>query len=260
MKISNWPLAAASAAFAAALAAPAFAQTATPPPEPAATPAPPPYTEPAPEPTGIRANLSSTWAALTNGHVYAGLGAGAADTTGFDGTALGVDVVGDAYKASAKGLLGYQFTRIIGMEVQYAALGSRTVNGTFGTLQGSASTSESQYSFAFTGAIPIGDNFSLFGKFGDSRNHMNASNFCIGTPGVGSGGYCTQYGGNKNDILWGVGASYSFNPHFSIRLEYEDFGKFSASAGANGGTIATGGANPGDIRANNWALDLIFTF
>jgi OOP family OmpA-OmpF porin len=257
MKISNWALAAASAAFAACLAAPALAQTAAPPPAPAATPA--PAAEPAPEPTGMRAGLSSTWTALTSGHFYAGIGAGAADTSGFDGTALGVDVVGDAYKASAKGLLGYQFSRIVGAEIQYTDLGSRTVNGTFGSLSGSASTSESQYSFAFTGAIPIGDNFSLFGKLGDGRNHMNASNFCIGTPGVGAG-YCTQYGGTKNDILWGVGATYSFNPHFSIRLEYEDFGKFSANAGANGGTIATGGANPGDIRATNLALDLIFTF
>lgn len=257
MKNSNWALAAAAAALAASFAAPALAQTATPPPAPAATPA--PVTEPPPEPSGIRANLSSTWGALTSGHFYAGLGAGAADTSGFDGTALGVDVVGDAYKASAKGLLGYQFSRIIGMEVQYADLGSRTVNGAFGSLHGSGSTSASQYSFAFTGAIPIGDNFALFGKLGDSRNHMNASNFCIGTPGVGSG-YCTQYGGNKSDVMWGIGASYAFNPHVSIRLEYEDFGKFSANAGANGGTIATGGANAGDIRASNWALDLIFTF
>jgi OOP family OmpA-OmpF porin len=257
MKKSNWALAAGLAALAASFAAPAFAQTATPPPAPAATPA--PTTEPAPEPTGVRAGLSSTWSALTSGHVYAGIGGGAADTSGFDGTALGINVVGDANKASAKGLLGYQFSRIIGMEVQYAALGSRTVNASFGTMQGSASTSESQYSFAFTGAIPIGDNFSLFGKLGDSRNHMNASNFCIGSPGLPAL-YCSQYGGNKNDIFWGVGASYSFNPHFSIRLEYEDFGKFSATAGANGGSFATGGVNPGDIRASNVALDLIFTF
>jgi OOP family OmpA-OmpF porin len=257
MKNSNWAYVAASAALAASFAVPALAQTAAPPPAPAATPA--PASEPVPEPTGVRAGLSSTWTALTSGHVYAGIGGGAADTSGFDGTALGVDIVGDAYKASAKGLLGYQFSRIIGMEVQYAALGSRTVNASFGTRQGTASTSENQYSFAFTGAIPIGDNFSLFGKLGDSRNHMNASNFCIGTPGVGSG-YCSQYGGNKNDVMWGVGATYNFNSHFSIRLEYEDFGKFSATAGANGGTVATGGANSGDIRGNNVALDLIFTF
>jgi len=257
MKNLNWALAAASAALAMSLAAPALAQTAAPPPAPAAPPA--PATEPPPEPTGVRANLSSAWTALTSGHVYAGIGGGAADTSGFDGTSLGVAVSGDAYKASAKGLLGYQFSRIIGMEVQYASLGSRTVNGNFGSLQGSASTSASQYSFAFTGAIPIGDNFSLFGKLGDSRNHMNASNFCIGTPGVGSG-FCSQYGGDKSDVMWGIGATYNFNPHFSVRLEYEDFGKFSKTAGANGGSIATGGVNPGDIRASNLALDLIFTF
>ena len=260
MKNSNWALAAGLAALAACFAAPVLAQSTAPPPAPAATPepAPAPTAEPAPEPTGVRANLSSTWSALTSGHVYAGLGAGVADTSGFDGTALGVTVVGDAYKASGKGLLGYQFSRIIGMEIQYADLGSRTVNSSFGTRQGSSSTSESQYSFAFTGAIPISDNFSLFGKLGDSRNHMNASNFCIGTPGVGAG-YCSQYGGNKNDILWGIGATYSFNSHFSVRLEFEDFGKFSG-IGANGGTVATGGVNPGDIRANNVALDFIFTF
>jgi OmpA-OmpF porin, OOP family len=257
MKNLNWYCAAGLAAFAASFALPALAQTTAPPPAPAAIPG--PATEPQSEPTGVRAGVASTWTALTSGHVYAGIGGGAADTSGIDGTALGVSITGDAYKASAKGLLGYQFSRIIGMEVQYATLGSRTVNGSFGSLQANASTSASQYSFAFTGAIPVGDNFSLFGKLGDSRNNINASNFCIGTPGVGSG-FCSQYGGNKSDVMWGIGGTYTFNTHFSLRLEYEDFGKFSRTAGANGGSIATGGVNPGDIRASNVALDLIFTF
>ena len=257
MKMSNWVLAAASAALAACFAAPAVAQTAAPPPAPAATPA--PDAEPPPEPTGVRAGLSSAWTALTSGRAYAGIGAGEADTSGFNGAIQDVNISGDAYKVSGKGLLGYQFSRIIGLEIQYADLGSRTVTGSFGNLQSSSSTSESQLSVAFTGAIPISDNFSLFGKAGDSRNHMNASNFCVGGAGNGSG-FCSQYGGSKNDIMWGVGVSYSFNTHVSLRLEYEDFGKFSATAGASGGNILNGVTHQGDIRGSNIALDLIFTF
>jgi OOP family OmpA-OmpF porin len=255
MKISYGFLAA--AALAISFTAPAFAQTAIPPPAADKTPA--PDDEPPPEPTGIRAGLSSTWAALTSGHAYAGIGVGAADTTGFNGTLQDVSLSGDAYKLSGKGLLGYQFSRIIGVELQYTDLGSRTVTGTFGNQTASVSTSESQFSVAFTGAIPIGDKFALFGKVGDSRNSMTASNFCLGAIGT-SAAYCSQYGGSKNDIMWAIGASYIINPHLSLRLELEDFGKLSGSAGANVSPIAGGGVNPGDIRATNVALDLIFTF
>ena len=51
-------------------------------------------------------------------------------------------------------------------------------------------------------------------------------------------------------MLIGVGVSYSITPKMAVRLEYEDFGKFSKDGGVNGGAI----------RANNVSIGLQYAF
>ena len=43
-------------------------------------------------------------------------------------------------------------------------------------------------------------------------------------------------------LLWGVGGSYDFTPALSLRLEYEDYGKFGEAAGNTGFIQTTGRA------------------
>jgi Outer membrane protein beta-barrel domain len=241
------------ATIAATFATQASAQSTPPPPAPSTTPAPAPAPEPAPELTGSRAALSSMWGFITGGRPYLGLGAGAANTSGFNGTVLGVDISGDAFKASGKGMVGYQFNPYVGLEAQYSSLGSRNISGAFGSNTGMGSTTAQQWGIAGTAGLPVSDNLGLMMKLGASHNHMGSTEFCVSA-------YCSAFTSSHTDIMWGLGVVYTVNKHFSIRAEYEDFGRFSTTAGINGGTVQTGGANPGDIRAENYSLDLIWTF
>jgi hypothetical protein len=60
--------------------------------------------------------------------------------------------------------------------------------------------------------------------------------------------------------MWGAGFSFSINRRLTLRAEYEDFGRFSTMGGPNGAVGVAGGQLGGSIRADNFALDLIWSF
>jgi OmpA-OmpF porin, OOP family len=172
---------------------------------------------------------------------YVGAGVGSSRTNGIDGSASGFTLSGgNSNKSSVKVFGGYQITPFWGVEAQYTDLGNRdfTVRDSTGGLVGSGKVKASQYSIAGTGTLPLSQSFALIGKLGVSNNRGSVS-----FPGVSSSG-------NKSDVLVGVGVSYSINPKLAVRLEYEDFGKFSS----NGGFAGT------SIRANNTSLNLQYAF
>lgn len=188
----------------------------------------------------ISAPASAQW--------YAGLGVGSGKTSGINGTtavgAVNVTTTGDASRTSWKLLGGYQFTPNWGLEAQYAGLGNRTITATAGAATGTGSASANQWSLAGTGTMPISNGFSLMGKLGFSRNQINGGNFCAGAT-------CGNLGSSsRTDLLAGVGVGYSFNKNISLRAEYENFGKFTSNGGANGGAI----------KADNWAISLLYSF
>ena len=143
-------------------------------------------------------------------------------------------------KASVKIYGGYQLTPNWGIEAQYADLGNRdfAIRNLAGVQLASGSLKATQFSIAGTGTLPLANNFSLFGKLGISSNHGKLA--AVGVSDRGS----------KTSPLIGVGAVYNFTPKLAMRLEYEDFGKFSNDGGASGGAI----------RADNFGLSLQYAF
>ena len=166
---------------------------------------------------------------------YIGFGLGSASVRGANSTVGVVSVTGgDSSKGSAKVYGGFQFTPNWGLEGQYSDLGRRgyTVT-TAGVVTNVGSARASQYSLAGTGTLPLGQSFGLIGKLGVSANRA-------GYPGSN----------NKTSVMAGVGVSYSITPQLAVRLEYEDFGKFSDNNGFGGGSI----------RATNTSVSLKYAF
>ena len=171
---------------------------------------------------------------------YIGFGVGSAKISGADGTIpAGVTMSGgNTSKTSVKVYGGFQFTPNWGVEAQYSDLGNR--NLTFAPAgSGTGSLKASQFSIAGTGTLPLAANFSLLGKLGVSANRgkIDSTNF-------GSSSF------NRTELMAGVGVAYNITPKLAVRLEYEDFGKFSNSGGFSGGSI----------RANNYSLGVQYGF
>jgi OOP family OmpA-OmpF porin len=158
-------------------------------------------------------------------YVGAGVGAGQAKLSN-NGTVQG----NDSHETSGKIFGGYQFTPNWGIEGQYVYLGKYDVtNG-----GGSGSYKPESWGLAATGTIPLSNNFYLMGKLGAAFNRLRDSNFS---------------GGNKTDLLAGVGAGYNFNANWGIRAEYENFGK-----------ITKNNNNGGDIKGDNWTVSVKYSF
>lgn len=168
---------------------------------------------------------------------YVGLGLGSSNLSGIDGTSNGSTLSGgNSSKGSVKIYGGYQLTPNWGVEAQYSDLGNRNLVVT-GAQTASGSIKASQFSIAGTGTLPLASNFSLFGKLGISSN----------SPKLNSLGGTL---GNATSLMAGVGVAYSITPKVAVRLEYEDFGKFSSNNGFGGSTI----------RANNYSVSVKYAF
>ncbi|HEY4375439.1 MAG TPA: outer membrane beta-barrel protein [Burkholderiales bacterium] len=154
-----------------------------------------------------------------------GVGAGHAKL-GNNGTIQG----NDSYDTSAKVFGGYNFTPNWGIEGQYAYLGKYD----YSFPGGSGSYKPESWGLAATGTLPLPHNFYLMAKLGAAFNRLRDNN-------IGSG--------NKTDLLVGAGAGYNFTPNWGLRLEYENFGKMAKNI--NGG---------GDVKGENWAVSVKYTF
>ncbi|MBW8723214.1 MAG: outer membrane beta-barrel protein [Polaromonas sp.] len=148
---------------------------------------------------------------------YAGVGAGSSSATGVDGPIIGAGIPagarltdGDSSKGMYKLYGGYQITPNWGVELQYSDLGNRDVvaRTAAGAPIVTGSLKLSQYSIAGTGTLPLGRDFSLFGKLGVSKNRGK-----ITILGQGNSG-------DKSSLMAGVGVAYNITPALAVRLEY----------------------------------------
>jgi OOP family OmpA-OmpF porin len=154
---------------------------------------------------------------------YVGAGVGSAQAKlGGSGTVTG----NDSHQTSAKFFGGYQLTPIWGIEGQYVYLGKYNTNV--------GSYKPESWGLAATGTVPLSNNFYVMGKLGAAFNRLSGSN--LG-------------GGNKTDLLAGVGVGYNFNTKWGMRAEYENFGKMTKNT-----------TNGGDIKGQNWAVSVKYSF
>ena len=191
------------------------------------------------------AMLAAAIATPAFSQAYIGVGVGSSQSSNVDGMVVpGIALSGgNTSKGSTKIYGGYQFTPNWGVEAQYSDLGNRNLalNGSGGVLP-IGSFKSSQYSLAGTGTFPLNESFSLLGKLGFSTN---SSAVAINALGISAS--ASQ---NRTDLILGVGVSYKITPKLAVRLEYEDFGKFSDSLISNRGST----------RMSNTSINLQYAF
>jgi len=125
------------------------------------------------------------------------------DTTGF--TNVSVDDSDTGFKLGG----GYAFHRNFGVEAAFVDLGKATASAG----GQSAEVKASGLSVVAVGMLPLGQNFSLLGRFGVINATVKASG-----PG---------FSDDTTDMktTFGIGASYSFTPKFAVRADYDVYQK-----------------------------------
>ena len=153
--------------------------------------------------TGAALGLFTTLAHADGG--YAGLSIGSAEQKkNFEFSSTNISRTKDTTTAF-KLLAGYQFNPMFGVEAGWVHHGSSDLplSGRIASLK-----PESFYA-AGTATVPLGNQFSLFGKLGLANHRTDID---------GSSKTNTQ-------AFAGVGLSYAFTQTVSGVVEYEDFGK-----------------------------------
>lgn len=111
---------------------------------------------------------------------------------------------------------GYHFSPNLAAEVGYSKFGDSTVNF-IGS--GTATVSASSFQIAAVGTLPLSPQFDLIGKLGLANNSETDSLTVFGV-GSASGSY------SQTDLLVGLGAQFHVNQEVSLRLLYDNYGKF----------------------------------
>ena len=111
---------------------------------------------------------------------------------------------------------GYMFNRHFGVEAAYVNLGEVSYSGAFGLLPVTGGKVElTAFNVSALGALPINEQFSLFGKIGFFGWEAEASDTTGGVP------FSAKDDGT--DLSFGVGVMFNFTPNFGVRAEYEFF-------------------------------------
>jgi OOP family OmpA-OmpF porin len=112
---------------------------------------------------------------------------------------------------------GYHFSPMFALELGYSTFGDS--NGTAPLPQSNslvlATLSNYSWQVAAVGSLPLSGQFDLIGKLGLASNYEQYSD--------AAGGY-GEY--SQSDLLFGVGAEFHVNPQVSLRLLYDNYGKF----------------------------------
>jgi OOP family OmpA-OmpF porin len=122
------------------------------------------------------------------------------------------------------GLVGYQFNKYFGAEIQYTDFGSVTAS------KDGSSHDISGYGLNVVGTLPFNDQWSAFLRVG-------AADTTVKTANNGSDV-------SRTTVTWGIGAQYSFTPNWGVRVDYDSYGVGDSS---NIGTATTGFASLGVV-------------
>jgi OOP family OmpA-OmpF porin len=102
---------------------------------------------------------------------------------------------------------GYQLNRNFAVELGYTDLGEVSSSGPFGT-----KIESTVWDLVAVGSLPLGNNFSLYGKLGAYRAEAELSS----SAGV-SGDKSTT------DLTYGLGARYDFTRNLGVRAEWQRY-------------------------------------
>ena len=182
---------------------------------------------------GVLSGLALS-ASAADGGWYGGLSLGRSTNrfntadfaSGIPGVSESTNQKDEAYKFFA----GYQFNSNLGLEGGYTDLGKFSYNYS-GATSATSTYKTHAWSLAATGTAPLGQGFSLFGKLGLALTRANDS---ISDPGNLLAGATTpallgNSSHSRTAVMWGAGAEYAFNSRYSLRAEYEDYGRVGDS-------------------------------
>jgi OOP family OmpA-OmpF porin len=108
---------------------------------------------------------------------------------------------------------GYQFNPNFAVEASYFDYGSVSASGQFLGTPISVSGDVSAFGIAALGILPLGNNFSLFGKLGLLRTEVDAAASVLGAAGSESE--------DETGLHFGVGVMFDLGRNFAIRAEWE---------------------------------------
>lgn len=184
---------------------------------------------------------ASALCAPAHAHWYAGAGLGVAGSA-LDGSSGTIGLTArDKRNTAVKVYGGYQFTPNWGLEAQLSDLGRFGYNACVGAACGSGSVGLRQWSVAGTATHTFANRYFVFGKLGVTWNQARGDTPCAGAV-CGS-----SLGGNRSDLLAGVGVGYQFTRDVAMRLEYEHFGKAVSGNGYS-------------ARTDSWMASLRYSF
>jgi OOP family OmpA-OmpF porin len=122
----------------------------------------------------------------------------------------------DGKDTAWKNFGGYMFKRHFGVEAAYVDLGEVSYSGAFSGLPVTGGKVElTAFNVSALGALPINEQFSLFGKIGFFGWEAEASDTTAGVP------FSAKDDGT--DLSFGFGVMFNFTPNFGVRAEYEFF-------------------------------------
>lgn len=158
----------------------------------------------------------------------------------------------DNTKTGGKGFVGYDFNKNWGIEGGYTSLGKPEYKYA-GRSNGRDSQTLNSWSLAAKGTLPLNNQFDLFAKLGVTNNKASSSTTTSGVTVLN-----LSASKNRSDVLAGVGAAYNFDRNFSLRLEYENYGKF-------GNQVTQGVAVPvpgqtGRSSTDMWSVGVSYKF
>jgi len=131
---------------------------------------------------------------------------------------------------------GYNFNKNFGAEISYSDYGNATASGPGGT----ASAGATAFQIVGTGALPLGDQFSLTAKAGLASVDVDASVNTFLLTGAATA--------SDTNFVWGIGAQFDVTPSIGIRVNYEDLG----TVGDN--------ATTGTSKLSNISAGVVFKF
>jgi len=112
---------------------------------------------------------------------------------------------------------GYQFTNNIAAEIGYTVFGDSTLEVYSGYSSYSATVALRSTHISLIADLPVSDKFSLTGKVGYSKNKAEITDSLSNT-----------FKDDASSAIFGIGAQYHFTPKFTLRAQYENYGKFSS--------------------------------
>ena len=132
---------------------------------------------------------------------------------------------------------GYKFNRNLAVEGGYTPLGESTASVGSANIKSEATA----WDLVGVGSIPLGNNFSIFGKLGVYSGELEVSSNIAGVSGKKT----------TTDLTYGAGVQFDFARNLGVRAEWQRY---------QGLEFPSTASTSGDTDVDVMSVGLLFTF